>query len=329
MKAEDILKNSIDENACIKDWNDTARKKLNLQLAGKYDFQKVTLLGEDFLLLIPESDDTLPVLVRDQARIGAVSGMAVAFYFDHVSSFRKNNMLKNHIAFMNSDSEIYLPFIALRVKLQEQKKNIRHLEHGEPFTPGTQLVFLYLLYQPMQEYTMSQIAEALGISVMTAQRSLLNLYKKGLVRFKTAGKTGREKRYMRIEQSSYYQKGRYYLINPVACEIMVREIPEEVKSLKSDLTALGEQTMLAEPEKETAAIPLSEKKRLEKYLITDPDETSEFKCIRVQVMKYNILNLSDTEYVDPITLTLSLSERDERINQALDELTEGKVWYQG
>lgn len=329
MNVNEILQECIDENVSVKDWNDQAKEKLNLQLAGKYDFQKVTLLEVNFLLLYPESENRLPVLERDQARIESVFEIPVAFYFDNISSFRKKNLLKKHIAFMDSDKEVYLPFIALKMKLKDQKKSVRqHTVYGAPFTPGAQLVFLYLLYQPSQEFTMSQLASELKISVMTAQRSLQTLYEKGLVKFKITGKTGREKRYKRIDQVSYYQKGKSFLINPVICDIFVRKIPEEVKYLKSDLTALDEQTMLGKTEQETIAIPMSERKQLEKFLITDRMEIAESECIRVQVMKYNVLSLSDTEYIDPITLILSLSERDERINQALDELMEKKKWYQ-
>lgn len=329
MGVKDILQECIDENISVKDWNDKAEEKLSLQLAGKYDFQMVNLLETDFLLLFPESENTLPVLEHDGARIETACEMPAAFYFDHISSFRKKNLLKKRIAFIDSDKEVYLPFIALRMKLQIQKKNTgQYAESGVPFTPGAQLVFLYLLYRPEREYTMSQLATELGISVMTAQRSLQVLYEKGLVKVKTAGKTGREKRYTRIDQISFYHKGKSFLANPLASEIFVTKIPREVRYLKSDLTALGEQTMLGTSEQKTAAIPMFEKKYLEKFLITDRDEIAETKCIRVQVMKYNILSLTDTEYVDPITLILSLSERDERIDQTIDELMEGKSWYQ-
>lgn len=329
MKAENILKEYIDENVSVRDWNEIAKSKLNLQLAGRYDYQIVTLLGEEFLLAALKTEDTLPVLLHDEERIETASEKPVAFYFDHISSFRKKNLLKNQIAFMDSDEEIYLPFMALRLKIREQRQNIRQqYEHGLHFAPGAQLVFLYLLYRPVQEYTMSQIAGELGISIMTAQRSLQTLYDRGLVKFNIAGKTGREKRYTRIDQVLYYQKGKYFLANPVIREIFVNKIPDEVKYLKSDLTALAEQTMLGEPEQETVAVPVAEGKQLERYLITEKDEFAEFKCIKVQIMDYNILKLSNTGYVDPITLILSLSERDERIDQAVDELMEGMNWYQ-
>lgn len=328
MAGKETLKEYVDENVSFRDWNRDAGEKLSLQLAGKYDFQKVAMLGEDFLLLSPKNEDTLPILTRDKAKVEAASGMPAAFYFDHVSSFRKKNLLKNRVAFIDADKEIYLPFIALRLKNQAQEDRLLHGEYAEPFTPGTQLVFLYLLYQPVREFTMSQISAELGISVMTAQRALQALYSRGLVTFETAGRTGREKRYSRIDQTFYYQKGKRFLVNPVIGEVFVSRMPSGIRSLKSDLTALGEQTMLGEPEQQTVAVPEFEKKELEEYLIRDKDQAADPGTIRVQLMRYNILALSDTEYVDPITLILSLSERDERVDQAVDELMEKENWYQ-
>ena len=327
MDVQDVLKECIDENAFVRDWNREAGERLNLYLAGKYDFQAVTLMEEDFLLLSSMCDSSLQILIREKERIETASGMPVAFYFEHISPFRKKNLLKNHVAFIDADQEIYLPFLALRIRNREQNRE-QHAEYAAPFAPGTQLVFLYLLYQPEKEFSMSEIAAELDVSVMTAQRSLQVLYGKGLVTFRTTGKTGREKRYKRIEQTSYYQKGKCSLTNPVVGELFVKQLPKGVNFLKSDLTALGEQTMLGEPVHKTVAVPDFDKKQLEKFLITDRDEIQDSEHVRVQIMKYNILALSKTEYIDPITLILSLSNRDERIDQAVDELMEDKTWYQ-
>ena len=327
MDVQDVLKECIDENAFVRDWNREAGERLNLYLAGKYDFQAVTLMEEDFLLLSSMCDSSLQILIREKERIETASGMPVAFYFEHISPFRKKNLLKNHVAFIDADQEIYLPFLALRIRNREQNRE-QHAEYAAPFAPGTQLVFLYLLYQPEKEFSMSEIAAELDVSVMTAQRSLQVLYGKGLVTFRTTGKTGREKRYKRIERTSYYQKGQCSLTNPVAGELFVKQLPQGVSFLKSDLTALGEQTMLGEPVHKTVAVPDFDKKQLEKFLIMDRDEIQDSEHVRVQIMKYNILALSNTEYIDPITLILSLSNRDERIDQAVDELMEDKTWYQ-
>ena len=38
--------------------------------------------------------------------------------------------------------------------------------------------------------------------------------------------------------------------------------------------------------------------------------------------------LTRQEYVDPITLIVSLDEKDERIEMAIDELMEGMEWFE-
>ena len=49
----------------------------------------------------------------------------------------------------------------------------------------------------------------------------------------------------------------------------------------------------------------------------------------IQIMKYDIGLITKNEYVDPVTLLLSLDTVDDRIEIAIDELMEGFDWYEG
>ena len=45
-------------------------------------------------------------------------------------------------------------------------------------------------------------------------------------------------------------------------------------------------------------------------------------------MKYDVEKLSRNHFVDPVTLILGLSEMDERIEMAVDELMDKYDWYE-
>jgi hypothetical protein len=45
-------------------------------------------------------------------------------------------------------------------------------------------------------------------------------------------------------------------------------------------------------------------------------------------MKYDIGALTKNEYIDPISLIMSLPKKDDRTEIAIDELMEGIVWYE-
>lgn len=326
MNAETLLIESLDDKASITSWNDQASSKMDLQLAGSYNYRLVNLLGERFLLIEPVEDSTLEHMLGQKERIEAASGMPAAFCFKTLSVYKRKKLLGNRVAFIDEEKELYLPFMALRIQLRKKTENDT-LNYAAQFAPGTQLLYLYLLYQPERSYDMTVLSQVLGISLMTAQRGLKDLQDKGLVTVTVGGKTGRLKTFRRIDQTLYYRKGKRFLNNPVKMELYVRSMPKGVKLLKSDLTALGEQTMLGEPEKRTFAIDEKSASAIDHSLMLSADHADDSNAIRIQVMKYNIAALTENEYIDPVTLILSLSERDERIEMAVEELMEDKNWY--
>lgn len=326
MDAETLLIESLDDKTSITSWNDQARSKLDLQLAGSYNYQLVDLLGERFLLIEPVEEGSLARMLGQKERIEAASGMPAAFCFRTLSLYKRKKLLENRAGFIDEEKELYLPFMALRIQLKEESEN-KPLNHAAQFAPGTQLLYLYLLYQPEQSYDMTALSQVLGISIMTAQRGLKDLQDKGLVTVTVGGKTGRLKTFRRIDQTLYYRKGKRFLSNPVKAELYVRSMPKGVKLLKSDLTALGEQTMLGKPERQTFAIDDKSAAAIDQSMLLSEDHAEDSNAVRIQVMKYNIAALTENDYVDPITLILSLSERDERIDMAVEELMEDKDWY--
>ena len=96
--------------------------------------------------------------------------------------------------------------------------------------------------------------------------------------------------------------------------------------MKSGLTALSDQTMLGEPDRETYAIYSKHRTELEKIQVSKEQAEMENLPI-VQLMKYDISLLAENGYIDPISLVLSLTEKDERIEMAVDELMDGKSWF--
>lgn len=48
----------------------------------------------------------------------------------------------------------------------------------------------------------------------------------------------------------------------------------------------------------------------------------------IQIMQYDIGRLTQSPYVDPITLISSIDQKDDRIEIAIDELMEGVEWYE-
>ena len=48
----------------------------------------------------------------------------------------------------------------------------------------------------------------------------------------------------------------------------------------------------------------------------------------IQIMQYDIGRLTKNQYVDPISLIMGITRKDDRTEIAIDELMEGAEWYE-
>lgn len=316
------LKQNIDEMAKVSKWN--AKEVLSLQYAGSYEYFLVSILDKEFLLVRPYEQETISKMGTQIRIIEEKTGYDVAILVEESTVYRRKMMLKERIAFVDSNQQVYLPFMALHIKTQRERSLKQVIQ--EKFTPATQLIFLAILYLDKEEFYIEELTEKLNLSTMTIVRGTDELKRIGVVDYVIGGQTGRKKIFTRIPQKKYYQIGKEYLRNPVKKEIYVREIPKDLRVLKSGLIALGEQTMLGEPRQEVYAVSIAKEKELKNLEVTK-EQGMEENLPRIQILKYDVENLTNNEYVDPITLILSLPQKDDRIEIAIDELMEGEKWF--
>ena len=312
----------IDETAVYEDWNQRARETLPLFLAGAFDFYLVDLLDMQVLFLKPLDNYSFIKMEKWAEMIAERSGYNIVFILSDASPYIIKKMIADKTAFVVPDKQISLPFLAMQIK----KTKPHTSRNFQKFVPLTQLIFLYILYSDKDSFTQNDIVDALNVSPMSAGRGMNDLQTLGLLSFDIGGKTGRKKIYQRLPQSTFYQTGKPYLIDPEKDVIYVNRIPESSKIIKSDLTALSEQTMLGEPIRETYAVYSKYQAELAKYQFSK--EQAEMENLpMIQLMKYDVSILAENGYIDPISLILSLKEKDERIDMAIDELLEEKTWF--
>ena len=48
----------------------------------------------------------------------------------------------------------------------------------------------------------------------------------------------------------------------------------------------------------------------------------------IQIMQYDIGRLTKNQYVDPVSLIMSITRKEDRTEIAIDELMEGAEWYE-
>lgn len=316
------LRQCIDEKSEIEKWN--AKEYLNMQLAGNYDYFLVHTVGNTFLLAKPTMDYPIAKIKIQIQRIEEKSGYDTALLLENPTAYKVKKMIESKIAFIASDKQMYLPFMALHIrknndaKIEDQKR--------DKFTAATQLVFLHILYSNETEFLIEELAKTLKISAMTVSRAMAEMSQIGVVSKEVSGKTGRKKIFKPIDKKEYYQRGSKLLINPIKKTVYIKEISSTLPVYKAGLTALAEQTMLGEPEHVIYAT--NQNITLFNECIVTKSQAILEGLPEIQIMQYDIGLLTENKYIDPISMIMSLSKKDDRTEIAIDELMEEFPWYE-
>ncbi len=319
---EKYLRENIDKELWIKPWNKT--DTLPLILRQQYRFFEMHMLNKEYILLdiIGEHQISINRLVKQVRRIQELSGLQPVYYYRKLSRFRRRTLIENRIPFVIDDGQMFLPFLGLNIDYTLAET----VQHVDSFTAAAQLTFAYFLYHKDLELNATELAGKMNFTKMTASRALNKLYALNLLTYHIGGKTGRSKIYRRIADPYYFVIGRRYLSSPVRRVEYTKSDPG--KAYIAGLDALAELSMLNPPDHPIRAMGYEQFREEEPELVKNRDMISDVKLTEVQVWDYDPGLLSNTKYVDLISLFSSLKdESDERVELALEEILRGETWY--
>lgn len=318
---ENYLKENIDVKLRIQLWD--GKKRLPLFLLELYDFYKVEILGQSCILIeILQKSPGIDVIKKHKKAINKMVDEQLVFVYRSISRFRRKSLIENRVPFVVEDGQMYLPFLGLDLKKTVDKQ----VKKVATFSAATQLVFLYFLYNGDINICATELSAVLNTSNMTASRSLNELYDMALLIYEVGGKTGRSKRYKKINNPEYYCEGSQYLKTPVSKTVYTEKLIEDVPA--AGLEALSMISMMNPPQNPVIAISKDRLIEIEPYLVKDRDRIVDEKLIKIEVWRYNPMLLSKEKYVDLVSLAISLKEiNDERVEHALEERLKGESWY--
>lgn len=319
---ESKVRQTIDEQAQIRLWGEP--RKIPLYLQEIYNMYEITMLGESFLLAkVFGSSPDIDTMEKHAKKLCDLTGLPVAFLFKSVSRYRLRSLFSNRIPFMVEDAQMFLPFLGINVK---QPPKIVHTVERNKFSPSTQFVYLYFLYTKNIEINATRLAKELNFTMMTACRALQHLEEIGLLTYRVGGHTGRSKEYRKIDEPVFFQKGREFLCSPVKRIVYIQHIPDI--SLLAGLDALAQLTMLNRPEHCIRAIGQNQFSEIQHTVVRDEDMARDMKFAELQIWTYDPQRFSVDGHVDILSLYLSLMDlKDERVEQALDDVLRRAEWY--
>ena len=291
-------------------------------MSNLFTFYQVNLLQVEFLLVKTDCDLTCSQLAQYFAQIEKIVGKPISFYTDCLTTYKRKKLFEHKIAFITKGGQFYLPFLALHMYKEKEQKKV----NNKKFSALTQYIYLYLLYKEEATFDVEELVHNLNITKMSVSRALKHLEEVGVVRHSISGKTKRKNLYERLDKKTFYQKGKDYLCNPIKETIYVKEISDKTNFKKSGLYALSQSTMLAHSKPEIWAISKNQINKLQLNIISKEKALEEHGMI-IQVINYDIQKLTNNDEIDPISLIYSLDEKDERIELAIEEMMEDKIWF--
>jgi len=297
------------------------KKDLIFRFQDRYNYYETELLGNKVVLIEEKNDKaTIDEIKKLMQMLRKYMPNNTVMIFTELSSYKRKIMIQERIPFIIANGQMYLPFLGLDLSLRTEEV----INKMESLSSSTQLLYLYFLYNKLEVKSIHNIAQMFQITNMHASRILKELYQRGLITFEVGGKTKRTKFYKRIGDPEYYIKGSQYLQNPVQ-DIVTTNKKIISHGLKCGLPALAEMSLLNKPKYESYIISKNIRNKLAH---TSNDAHIIDKIIKYEVWAYDPSLITTSNYVDILSLYLSLRDLDDpRVDEQLIELMRGESWY--
>lgn len=300
-------------NITLNDWDKA--NDIPLFVSNNFDIKRACINGIDCLCLIPY--DSLPnvdALKKQIKYIQNVDNLPVFLQLDNISTFRRDNLIENDIAFILKDQMVFLPFMAT---LLTNKKG-DNVEAFDKLTTTAQLLFIWILYQDSDKYYISEALEPLNTTNMSLTRAYRQLAATGLFNEHKGGR----KIYLTsdLNKIDLYMAMKPYLKSPVIKEKYIFTKDLNCQMYKAGDSLLSDLTFISQPRLPVYAVYKNNMKD-----VATQDELIQYGLqVKVQIWDYNPLIFSkDNKTIDNISLITSyLDDDNERIEKEIEGLLE-------
>lgn len=236
----------------------------------------------------------------------------------------RRRLMTEHIAFLSPGAQLYVPEALIDLRESPVGKITAPPDH---LSPTAQVVVLgSLLGEPVDDTSLTSLADRFNVAVMSMSRALDELEALGLAEPRRIGRQRRLQ--LALQRHDLWRAAENRFQSPVRKLRLVRgPLPPADFPLAGE-SALACETMLAAPKVERRAAPASAWKRIVRHLDLQPAWTYDDDRTEVETWSYDPRVLAGpAPVVDALSLYLSLRhEPDERVSQAAEQLLERFPW---
>lgn len=301
----------------VKEENYELPVKMPQYLLNDYSYKKYVIENQECLFVEP-IEFSFVTYKKQYQKIKQITHIQVVLCLKNITPYQRKSLIEEHIPFIVENSQIYLPFLAMC--LTEKYNEITEIEK---FTPITQLVFLYLVYNKVK-LSATELAQKLNCTVMSVTRAYKALVDCKLFHSENDG----VKKYVvsNSDRGELLKNAEPFLINPIEKIVYIKKDVELNEYLEAGLYALSKKTMLNVTESDLCYAVYQK----HKFNITNviPKALSFVEnAVKIEKWSYNPSILADHNTVDDISLILTLNDdKDERIQIELEKLRSKYEW---
>ena len=327
-KIHEKVANHIDTmlgiDAEIAVWDQSAQLPHSLREA--YDSALITLLGKPFVLLFgnyPE-EVTPSALEKHLEWIENNFGLRSIYAAETLERYNRKRLIERRIPFVVPGNQLYLP--DLGIDLREHLKNAR--KQKSKLGPSAQAITLTYLLERLgvHPFTATDLSKEFGYAKMSMSRAIQDLEECGLLQITSEGRERRAA--FKGTRREIWNRAREQMKSPVKKRIYL-ERDVLIEGHISGLSALSEQTQLAPPNRRVFAITDKQWKKIQSRpgVRIIPEASNDSAEVELEIWSYDPYRLSNGQFVDPLSLALSLANlNDERVEQAIEHILEEITW---
>lgn len=316
MKA--FLEKALQQNVIIKE-NERIFEKLPLAYRGRYDIFIVETNGVEWTAIHPKNETGLVMLRKDRARVEKTAGLNCAIFLDRATFYVKEKLMEEGIPFVIDGKQLFLPFIGYLLS----NANERELAPVHLISFLTQKILLVAIYERWNNVKVSEAAERVGVSRMSASRCFDELEYLNIDVLSMKGKS--RVITMPEDLKKFWNQNVGVLRNPVIQRFVLNENMRLEK--KAGISALCEYSLLSDNEYPTYAVTKKELKDSGVKTARQVRMSEEIGCVVLELGYF--IEFDGKEMQDPLSVMLSMTreeQEDERINISINEMLEEHVW---
>jgi len=296
-------------------------KSIPFYILNDYKIWKGKLFEKELLLMEKVTPEHFtPLQYQKQMRlIEKKLQNPVVFLIPEIKPYDRNRLIQKQVNFIIENKQMFIPQLLIDIK-EYQANPIRR----DYLMPAAQAITLYQLQiKNINGLNYKQIAGLLNYSYLTISRAVENLLRFGIC--KTEGKKDKTVVF-EMDKKELWKKALPLMRAPVRKKLFINDVLPDDLVFNTNMNALAYYTNLNDDGYTYYAIMHTNFLKLKKENKINTTSNYDGDYI-VELWRYNPGILTETNYVDPLSLYLCYKEnKDERVEMALEQIESKFIW---